>query len=128
MKKNADVGQLVLRVALGLLFIIPGISKLMDTSMITGMIAGMGLPMAGVLAWIVLLAEIIFGIAVLIGWRTQWTPIPLIVIIVVGIFLAFSGVDMSNPMTIMNVLWHFLGLAALLSVMWSGPGGYRIKS
>lgn len=127
-KQNADVGQLLLRVALGLLFIIPGFSKLMDPSGITGMLAGVGFPAAALFAWIVLLSEIIFGIALVIGWRTQKTAWPLVIILIVAtLFFGLPGIDMANPMSIMNVLWHLVGIAGLLSVIYTGPGKHRIK-
>ena len=128
MKRNADLGQLLLRVTLGLLFIIPGFSKLMKPSMIAGMLGGMGFPIPAFFGWLVLLSEIIFGIAIVVGYKTQWTTWPLVIILAVATLLVgLPAMDMTNPMTIINVLWHVVGIAGLLSITWTGPGKYRVK-
>ena len=129
MKQNADTAQLLLRVTLGLLFIIPGVSKLMDLSGITGMLGGLGFPAAGLFAWILLLSEIIFGITLVLGWKTQKTAWPLVLILVVATLLVhLKSVDFSNTMTVINVLWHLVGISALLSIIWTGPGKYKLRA
>ena len=125
--KNHDVGHLVLRIALGLLFLVPGISKLMNPGGITGMLGGLGFPIAPVFAWIVILSEIIFGITLLIGYKTKYTSWPLLIILVVATLLVgVPGIDMANPMTVMSVLWHIVGIAGLVLVILSGPGKYKV--
>jgi len=44
--QNAQYGATILRVILGILFIVPGISKLMNPGMITGMLGDLGFPAA----------------------------------------------------------------------------------
>ncbi|MBT5215461.1 DoxX family protein, partial [Candidatus Woesearchaeota archaeon] len=69
-----------MRVMLGLLFLIPGISKLQTPEMIIGMLGGLGFPSAAFFGWILILSEIVFGIALIVGYRVKLAVIPLIII------------------------------------------------
>jgi putative oxidoreductase len=127
MENKHDAGHLVLRIVLGLLFIVPGISKLMDPSGIIGMLSGLGIPIAGFFGWILLLSEIVFGLSLVIGWKTEYTTWPLLVVLVGATFLvAIPSINMSNPMTIMGVLWHLVGIGGLTTILLSGPGKYKV--
>ena len=63
MQKNKGYGLAIIRMALGLLFVIPGITKLLNPSGIIGMLGGLGFPAAGFFGWILILSEIFFGAA-----------------------------------------------------------------
>jgi putative oxidoreductase len=76
---RADYAALVLRVALGVLFIAHGfLLKVMTFGMAgtTGFFASLGYP-AG-LAWLVMLAETLGGIALLLGIASRWVALALI--------------------------------------------------
>jgi len=80
-------------ILLGLVMLIPGLLKLfvMKPAAIEGMLAGLGFPAAGVFAWILILAEIGAGVALLANWQVKhivWLPI---VILVVATFTAHLG-------------------------------------
>ena len=78
------------RILLGLLMLVPGLTKLFISgpSGVTGMLNGMGFPIAGFFAWILILSEIIFGTAILANWKLEYTVIPPIIILVVAAFTA----------------------------------------
>lgn len=122
MKNMNEYGPTVLRLVLGLLFIIPGIDKLIGT-------LGGGHAIAGLLGtgltWVLLLVEIIFGLAVLLGYKLKYTVWPLIAVLVVATILVHLPSD--EPMKVINILFHLLGVAALLSVSWTGAGKYAVK-
>ncbi|MFT4303395.1 MAG: DoxX family protein [Candidatus Woesearchaeota archaeon] len=115
---NSGYGATLLRLVLGLLFVVPGIDKLLG--MISGghMLAGMlGVP----LTWLVLLSEIAFGIAILIGFQLKYTVWPLVIILAAAIIM----VNLPNATSVMgwlDVLFHLLGIAALISLYLTGPG------
>ena len=118
----------VLRLALGLVFIIPGLQKLANPAMIAGMLQGMGFPAPTLLGWLVLLAEIIFGVAVLVGWKVKKTVWPLVVILAVALISVHIPAWMAaKPMALIGVLFHLLGIAALVSLYLSGPGAKSIN-
>lgn len=115
--KHKTYGITILRIALGLLFLIPGLGKLMNPAGITGMLGGLGFPIAGFFAWILLISEIVFGTMLIFNWKTKIAVWPLFAILLVATLLvAIPGLDMSNPMTIINILWHLVGLAGLFAI------------
>lgn len=127
MKDKAEYGPVILRIVLGLLFLIPGLGKLMNPAGITGMLGNIGFPVAILFAWILILSEIVFGIALLIGWRVKYTVWPLVIVLAVaGLFVALPSLDMSNPGTIINLLWHLVGIGGLITLSLIGPGKYAI--
>jgi len=120
---NKSQGPALLRITLGLLFLIPGLFKLMDPSMVSGMLSGLGFPIASIFAWILILVEIIFGVLLLIGMKTEIAIWPLFIVLLVALLLvAIPQFDMQNVQSIMNVLWHLIGLGGLLSISSTGAG------
>lgn len=125
--KTAPHGPLVLRIALGLLFIIPGLSKLANPAMIIGMLRELGFPAAALFGWILLLSEIVFGTAVLAGYKVRTTVWPLAIIMVVaGVTVAVPQIG-SNPMAVPITLFHLVALAGLVSLYFTGAGAHAVK-
>ncbi len=125
--KNAHHGPLVLRIALGLLFIIPGLSKLANPGMIIGMLRDLGFPAAALMGWILLLSEVVFGAAVLAGYKVRTTVWPLAIIMVVaGVTVAIPQIG-SNPLAVPMTLFHLVALAGLVSLYFTGPGAHAVS-
>ena len=121
-------GTTILRISLGLLFFIAGITKVIDPSAVISMVEAMGFPEPfniyfGVLT---MLSELVFGFTLLIGYNLKTSVIPLIIITIV----ATIGVHLPNidqgVMTIVIILLHLVTIAALLSLAISGPGPLSI--
>jgi len=117
----------ILRFFLGLLFVIPGFQKLMNPSMITGMLEGLGFPAPTMMAWILLLSEIVFGMAILTGFRLNYSVWPLVFILLVAIITVHIPAWLqAKPMALIGLILHFLGMASLVSIYLTGPGAYSI--
>jgi len=126
MKKS--FGPAILRIALGLLFLIAGINKFNNPDMIIGMIAGLNFPAAAFLGWIVLLSEIIFGAALILGWRVRQAVWPLIIILVVAtLFVVIKGVTPAEPNSVMPLLFNLVAIAGLINIYLLGPGELSLK-
>lgn len=69
MKKNNDLGLLILRLTVGILMLLHGVAKLKGVSGIEGMLSKNGLPTF--LAYGVYLTEIVAPILMIIGFRTR---------------------------------------------------------
>lgn len=70
MRKNNDFGLLILRITIGFLMLLHGISKLSGgLEFISGMLVQKGLP--GFFAYGVLIGEILAPILIIIGFRTR---------------------------------------------------------
>jgi len=84
--KYRGVALLLLRLGVGLIFIVAGWDKLMDISGPQAMFADLGIPLAGLMAWVVAIVEFVGGLMVLAGAYIR-IPTPLLaVIMVVAIF------------------------------------------
>ena len=124
METSKGYSRAILRVITGILFLLPGIMKLMDPSGITGMLSGLGFPAPSFLAWILLLSEIIFGASLIVGWKTRYTTWPLVVVLLVATLTVAIAGALQNPAGWINVLFHLLGIAALISIFSEGPGAW----
>ena len=128
MNKYERYAPTVLRLGLGLLFIIPGLQKLANPAMIIGMLDGLGFPAATLFGWVLLLSEIVFGGAVLAGWNVRKTVWPLVLITAVALFTVhFPAWFAAKPMALISVLFHVLAITALVSVSFSGAGEMKVK-
>ena len=123
MKDKGMYGPLLLRVGIGLLFLNAGIGKLMNPAGPTGMLTGLGFPAPVVFAWILLLSEIIFGLAVLTGYKVKYTVWPLVLVMVVA-GLAVAVPNANGNYT--NTLFHLVTATGLISLALTGPGKYAV--
>lgn len=124
-KEYARYAPTIIRVLVGLLFVIPGFNKLMNPSGIIGMLGGMGFPAAAFFGWLLLISEIVFGTAVIVGFKVKYTVWPLVIVLAVATVMVTIP-NMGQPMGMIGLLWHLLGLGALVSVFLSGPGALGI--
>ncbi len=122
----AAYGPTVLRVFTGVLFVVPGLMKLMNPSMIIGMLGQMGWPLATVFGWIVILSEVLCGLAVIAGFKLKYTVWPLVVIMLVATFGVYVPMLGADPTAIGSVLFHLLALAALVNLYLTGPGALGV--
>lgn len=84
----SSIAMLIGRVLLSVIFIQAGISKLMDVSGTIGYFSGLGLPLASLLIWPVILIEVVGGLMLLTGFYTR---IAASVLALFCIFAAFTG-------------------------------------
>lgn len=98
---------------LGLVMLLPGLVKLFvaKPSGVTGMLSGMGFPAAMFFAWVLILCEIIFGIAILANWKLKYTVWPPIVILVIAVLVTTPWTNGSQfLMSIPNILLHLIAI------------------
>ena len=121
--KNSPVtnfGLLLLRVVFSGMLLTHGIPKLMK--LVAGDLEfadpiGIGAPLSLVLA---IFGEVIFPILVIIGFKTRWTVIPMILTMAVAAFIVHA----SDPMSTKEL--SILFLTAFISIALLGPGKYSI--
>lgn len=124
MNNNNELGPFFLRIGLGLLFIVPGIMKLMNPSMIIGMLGSMGFPLPAVFGWIVILAEVLGSIALFAGFKVKYVVWPLIIILIVATSIVYLP-DLAKNAG--QVLFHLLGIFGLISLYLTGPGAFAVE-
>lgn len=126
--RTAPYAALILRVALGALFLAHAVLKLfVFTPAGTAQFFGsLGLPSG--LAYLVILAEVAGGIALILGFYTRWVALALVPILVGAIVTVHgpAGFFFSNP----KGGWEFLAfwIVALLAQALLGDGAYAVRS
>ncbi|WP_438990007.1 DoxX family protein [Lentibacter sp.] len=109
MTQQINSALLVARIFLALLFIIAGLGKLGNVEGFAGFMASGGIP--AILAWPVILFEILGGLAILVGFMTR--PVAL----ALGAFCLVSGLLYHFDPSDQNQMTNFLKNVAL-------TGGY----
>ncbi len=123
---NKIYTQTMLRVLLGLLFLVPGLGKIMKPAMIIGMLNDLGFPGPAFFGWILMLSEIIFGAALVVGYKVKWTVWPLVIILAVATITVHLP-KLGTPMGPINVLFHLVSIAGLIVIATSGPGACALS-
>ncbi len=110
--------KLVNRILLGLLMLVPGLMKLfvITPTNVTGMLGGFGFPLPGFFAWILILSEIVFGIAILANWKLQYTAWPPAFILSVATLVTIPWSNLADTQ-LPSVLLH---LVAITNYWWLG--------
>jgi len=70
---NNSTVLLIARILLAAIFILAGLNKFGNIAGTAGYIGSVGLPLPMVLAWLTAIFEVVAGIAILIGFKTQLT-------------------------------------------------------
>ena len=115
---------LVARILLSLLFIIAGLGKLADVAGFAGYMASGGVP--AVLAWPVILLEILGGLAVLVGFQTRIAALALGGFsVLAGLLFHFAPADQMQ----MTMLLKNLGLGGgFLLLAQTGAGAWSVDA
>jgi putative oxidoreductase len=132
---NLDLALLVGRVLMVAIFPISGYFKAINIAGTTGYFEKLGAPMPGVAVWVAILAEFILPVLVVIGFKTRWAALGLILYVLGTCIIGhrFWEFDAATqyPMFFSNLMGFMknlglaggLGLIALL-----GPGRYALDA
>ena len=123
----ADWASALGRVGLAAIFLWSGYGKLVHMDGNIGYMKAFGVPAPELLIWPALLAELVGGSLLLVGWKARWAALALIVFTVPATFIfhAYWGVPADQ---VMNAQIHFMKnlavLGGLLTVFAHGSGRY----
>lgn len=119
-------GPLVLRVALGAIFVYHGYDKVFVKGIpaISGFLASLGLPLPTLMAYLLSYGEFVGGILLIIGLLTYWVTL---IDMVIGA-VAFATVHMTHGFSVGQGGYEFIMLifAAAFALFVSGPGRYAV--
>ena len=123
----SDLGKLVLRIALGALILLHGISKLRGgLGEITGLVEAHGMP--GVVAYGVLIGEVVAPIMVLLGFYARFGGL----VIAINMLFALVLVHMPqlgqlNPQGGWALELQGMYFATAIAIALLGPGNYSVN-
>jgi len=130
MRPYGDVGPLILRVALGIIFLVHGWPKLnpnspmRGTAGFAGFLRQMGIPLPGFFAWVVALLETLGAVLLILGLGTRILALGFAVDMLVAILIAKRGF-MKVPFMVQQATgWEFdfALLAGVLALIFTGAG------
>jgi putative oxidoreductase len=125
-----DWAALLGRILLAGMFVISGYGKIPGFEGTVGYIAAKGLPVPQLLAAIAILIELGGGLAILLGWKTRWAALALIVflIVITPIFHGFWAVPPEQVMAQkINFMKNVSILGGMLLLFAFGPGRYSVE-
>ena len=102
------------------MFLVVGIGKLSNPNGVNGMLEGLGFPAAMIFAWILIIAEVLGGALVLVGYKVKYSAWVLAFVLVVATILVVLPKDGSLQSS--NFYFHLIGIAGLISIALAGPG------
>lgn len=127
MKRDIDLGLLILRITIAGLMLFHGIAKLNHLNGITNMLSAKGLP--ELMAYGVYITELIAPILMIIGFKTKLASIVFIFGMITALFLAHSedifALSKTGGLKIELILLYTLGA---LTLSFTGSGKYSISS
>lgn len=129
---NPRLGQMILRIVLGLIFVAHGGAKLFGDGgpgSIAGNLGSLGIPIPTLTAWLITLFEFVGGMFLIVGLAVVPTAILLAIHMLMGIILvhAPNGFWVVGPGT-NGIEFNLLLIAGLLSILLGGPGYADVDS
>jgi len=112
------------RVLLSLIFIISGITKVMDPAGTMAYIESAHLPLPQVAYVVALFVELGLGLALLVGFKAQLAAAGIAVFTFVAALMFHS--NMADPVQVIMFLKNITIIGGLLVVIAFGPGGYSV--
>ncbi len=118
-----DRGTVLGRVLIGLLFLVSGLAMVIPdgTAGTVVYFTSLGIPMAGVVVWLVIVTKVVFGALIIAGKRVGLASAVLIGFTVIATLIAtpLAHTKFSDP----NMLKNLAIIGGLLYLMAYGPGG-----
>ncbi len=117
-----DKGTILGRALIGLLFVVSGITMLMDPAGSAGYMMSMGIHLANIAVWIVIALKIVAGGAIVIGKRVGIAAAALIAFTALATILGHT-----DPFDMIGIMKNLAIIGGLLYLMAYGPGGSNTR-
>lgn len=129
-RTNTDIGMLLLRVALGVIFIAHGLQKALGMfggpgpEGVIGMVGGMGFHPPALWAWLLIVAELGGGAGLVLGFLTPLCALGIIVSQLIAVFMVHGphGFFMSSGEAVPGFEYNLALLGGLFCALFVGPG------
>ncbi len=121
--RNSDLGLLIFRLFVGLAMALAhGLGKLPPPERLVEGLTSMGLPMPGIMSWVVALAEFGGGLLIAVGLCTRFAAA------ILGFTMLVAGfvVHAADPFSVKELAFFYLAACVLL--IFTGAGKYSLDS
>jgi putative oxidoreductase len=119
-----DVGALVGRILMALIFLLSGINKFIQPAMMLAYMRMNGVPAAQPLLYLTAIVEVVGGLALLIGFRARWAAL-LVFLWLIPVTLMMHAIP-GGQMNQVEVMKNLAIMGGLLVLASHGPGAYSI--
>ena len=123
--------DLAARVLIALLYVPAGWGKLNGFAGVTGYIASKGVPLPEVAAAIAVIVELVFGLMLIVGWKTRWAALAMAVftIVITPIFHNYWAVPAAQHVAqMLNFYKNFAIVGGLLMIVAHGAGAWSLDA
>ena len=131
MSSQNDLVSLVARILLGLVFFVAGVGKVMGYAGTVQYATSAGLPMPSIGVPVGIAIEIAMPLLLLVGYKTSWAAIALIVFTLVATYFFHDFWTMQGQAKMLNQVMFLKNLALVGGLMllaaW-GPGRYSMDA
>jgi len=127
---NADLMLLIGRVAMAPLFLISAYYKIIQWPGIVTLLTNQGAPLPLYGGYIAIAAEIIFPILIILGLKTRWAALGLILYVLGTNVIAHRFWEFTGGAQVGQVLAFFKNIAlcgGFLILAWVGPGRFALQ-
>jgi putative oxidoreductase len=121
----AGVGVLILRLALGIIFVPHGWSKLKNPGELTGLLGKLGLPAPALFAWLVALLESVGAVLLMVGLATRFVALGLAVdmlVAIVTVKIRMVKAPFTSTQQVQGWEFEFALMAMALALVFTGAG------
>lgn len=132
--RRPEVGLLILRLSMGIIFFLHGWMKLAggQESFVREMLAMVGWTIPNALLWLLALAELLGGLALILGLYSRWAAVVLAVemIVVVALFHVRQGffiVAIPNVPLAFGFEFHLALVGGLACIALAGSGRWALE-
>ncbi|MBK8455991.1 MAG: DoxX family protein [Phyllobacteriaceae bacterium] len=123
---NTNVTLLVARILLVILFLLSAFGMASSPAGVAGYFGSLGMPMPGVMVWLVVALKLVAGLAVLVGWNTRYASYALAAFSVGAALIGHNNIADQNEMT--QLLKDFAIAGGFLALSVAGPGAYALEA
>jgi putative oxidoreductase len=121
--------MLIGRIAIAVLFLVPGIRKLMAVAGTAGYFAKLGMPMPEVMVWVAIVIEIGAALLLIFGWQTRRAAWLLVLFVAIATayahrFWEFEAAQYAAQLN--NFLKNVAVIGGLLYLAAFGPGALSV--
>lgn len=124
-----DFFYLLARAGLAALFLVSGFGKAMNVNNVANVLAAKGFPQPTSFGYAVAALELIGGLLILIGVKTRWVAVALLLFVGGTIYMSHNFWDMEGPARMANQVQALKNLAimgGMLLLALAGPGRFSV--
>lgn len=130
-ERHRDIILLIARIALGVIFVRESTFKFMDLNGFIDSMAGKGMPMASVIAPVAAAAELLGGIAIILGLTTRYAALLMVVFIIAASLTSHRYWEQTGNAARSNDIHFYKNLSMIggfLALAVAGAGRYAVDA